>query len=73
MNTDIIILCNCIEVRYVRKGRRMLLKSYAVYGDHACFVSHQTTEHNRKAHDLDLEPLLKIEQSRHPEFPIHVL
>ena len=63
------IPCNCIEVRY--SGKRLI--SYAVYGDHCCYISHGTTNSLRKRHGRDLGPMLAIEQKRNPEFPIHIL
>jgi hypothetical protein len=63
------IPCNCIEVRY---SRRKLI-SYAVYGNHCCYISHGTTNSLRKRHGRDLGPMLAIEQKRNPEFPIHIL
>jgi hypothetical protein len=63
------IPCNCIEVRY---SRRKLI-SYAVYGDHCCYISHGTTNNLRKRHGRDLAPLLAIEQEGNPSFPIHIL
>jgi hypothetical protein len=44
---------HCIEVCYKRGRKTMKLMSYAVYGDH-CYVSHATTEHNRKQYGIDL-------------------
>ena len=43
---------HCIEVCYKRTRKTMKLMSYAVYGDH-CYVSHATTEHNRKQYGID--------------------
>lgn len=63
----------CIEVRYTKSRKRIKLLSYAVYGDHCCYVSHATTEHMRKVNGIDLAPLLKLEQERNPDLPIHVL
>ena len=64
---------NRIEVRYSKGWRRIKLLSYAVNGDYGCCVSHATTEHMRKVDQIDLWPLLKLEQERQPELPIHVI
>ena len=65
---------NCIEVRYKRKRRTIELVSYAAYGaGNVCYVSHETTERMRKKYGNDLAPLLKLEQQRNPNRPIHVL
>ena len=65
---------NCIEVRYKRRRKTMELVSYAVYGTGSvCYVSHDTTECMRKKYGTDLAPLLKLEQQRNPNRPIHIL
>ena len=58
-----------IHVRY-SNARKPKLLSYAVFRGGNCAVSHETTEHLRKNHGNDLEPLVALEQKNNPNLPI---
>ena len=65
---------DCIEVRYSKRGKwGGKLLSFAVYeSSGCCAITHRNTTTVRKQ-GVNLEYLLAVEQSNHPDYPTHIV